>query len=126
MGYIYLGRTTGYSLYVSTLVFILILGLCAVGTNKDKIKVFPNSQRTIIHSARKSDSEFSKKEWYELYLEKYAQGRYSEEAESYLLDYYGKQNLRIQDYEQLRDNLPGTVFSNCFDSLVIARGLQPL
>jgi len=121
MGRIYIGKNSGESAFISCLLLMVVLGtICLIGY-WDRIDIAPNSQRTIIKSARKAESDFEKTEWYKLYLEKYARGRYSKEAECFLLDYYEGKSFNIKDYERLRDQLPGTVFSESYDSLVTVR-----
>ena len=121
MGRIYIGKNSGESALISCLLLMVVLGtICLIGY-WDRIDIAPNSQRTIIKSARKAESDFEKTEWYKLYLEKYARGRYSKEAECFLLDYYEGKSFNIKDYERLRDQLPGTVFSESYDSLVTVR-----
>ena len=74
MGRIYIGKNSGESAFISCLLLMVVLGtICLIGY-WDRIDIAPNSQRTIIKSARKAESDFEKTEWYKLYLEKYARG----------------------------------------------------
>ena len=126
MGYIYLGKGSGESAFISCLIFMAVLGLICVISGRKSISIAPNSQKAIIHSARNADTDYKKMEWYELYLEKYADGRYSDEAERFLLDYSKNNDFDLRDYQKLRDMLPGTFFSINYDSLVRVRGLAPI
>ena len=113
---------------LSGLIFLAIIGSITLCTNLKE-----NSQKTLINNARNASSEYSKEDYYERYLSKYPDGRYSSEAIRSIIDYYSEQPLKNSSYmystsssnltrfESVRDKYVGTPLEAKMDSLINAK-----
>lgn len=113
---------------LSSLILIGIIGLVSLCSNLKE-----NSQKSLINRARNATSEYSQEEKYEAYLKKYPNGKYANEATSFIVNYYGDQPLQkssslysstisnLSRFESVRDNFPGSVLERRMDSLINAK-----
>ena len=116
------------SRFLSTLIVIGIIGLVSLCSNLKE-----NSQKSLINRARNATTEYSQEEKYEAYLKKYPNGKYANEAASFIVNYYGDQPLQkssslypstisnLSRLESVRDNFPGSFLERRMDSLINAK-----
>ncbi|MBQ6311202.1 MAG: hypothetical protein IJK74_06610 [Bacteroidales bacterium] len=90
------------------LAIVGIVGLCS--------HLKENSQSSMIKSARNQRTESSKQDKYIDYLLKHPNGKYSSEAETFIIEYLDKKS-NVKEIETASRQLKGTYFSSRIDSL---------